>query len=104
MDYTVPELDFVLEMAAIDEPEKWQFTRSGEDNQPRSETLAGWGDRLAGRAFLWFLGRTGIGAANQGLTSWRARRSEGGLRPGLSRGGKSIDGFAKVIEDVGHKD
>jgi hypothetical protein len=89
-------LDFVLEMAAIDDPDQWSFKRADDDSQPRSETLAGWGDRLSGRAFQWFLGRTGIAAANAGLAAWNRRRGSTGLRPGLTQGGKRIE------PDVGH--
>jgi hypothetical protein len=83
-DYTIAELNFVLEMAAIDEPERWEFQRSGD--KPKSQSLAGWNDRLAGRALLALMARTGLSVASAGVARWRARQGSG-MKPGLTRGG-----------------
>ena len=89
-DYAPHELDFVAEMAALDEPDHWTFTRAGVSAEVRSNTLAEWRDRLGGPALSAFLGRTGLATAMRGIARWHASRSTGGLRPGLTRGGKKI--------------
>lgn len=90
-EYTTPELDFILEMAAKDDPETYSFKRAGAD-PPRSDSLSRWRSSLAGRALTGFLMRTGILTANKGLAAWETRRRGGtGLRPGVTRGGKAID-------------
>jgi hypothetical protein len=96
IDYTVPELDFVLEMAAIDDPDRWSFTRIGGDG-PRSVALSGWTNSLAGRALMAFLARTNTVSAVKGIAAWRSRREQGqtGMRPGFTRGGKEISPRAR---------
>jgi hypothetical protein len=88
-EHTVPELDFVLEMAAIDDPERWTFTRGGADKVVRSEAMSRWRDSLAGKALIELMSLTGATAARAGIERWRNRRS-GGMRPGLTRRGKEI--------------
>jgi len=88
-EYTMPELDFVLEMAALDDPERWTFRRGGAD-APRSETMSRWRDGLAGRALAEFMSLTGASAARAGIERWRNRRGTG-MRPGLTRRGKGVD-------------
>jgi len=83
------QLDFVLEMASIDEPDKWTFNRLGQP-EPKSQALAGWSDRLAGRALAAFMARTGLSVASAGVARWRARQGSG-MKPGLTRGGKPIE-------------
>lgn len=92
LEYNTAQLDFVLEMAAIDEPDRWKFRRSGEEVE-RSESLARWRDSLAGRALVGFLARTGLAHASRGLAAYEARRLRGtdaGMKPGLSRAGKAL--------------
>lgn len=92
IEYTMVELDFVLEMAALDDPDKWTFQRIGHAPAVASKSLASWTSRLAGKALTRFMLRTGIARANKGVAAWEARRSMGGrLRPGLSRQGKRVD-------------
>lgn len=90
----MPQLDFVLEMAARDDPDKWTFTRAG--TVQASESLTRWVDRLAGRMLMQFLMTTGLAAASQGAARWRAKKSApaagAGLKPGVSRGGKGLKG------------
>jgi len=89
-EYASHELDFVAEMAALDDPERWSFTRAGVDVEVRSNTLAAWRDKLGGSALFAFLSRTGLATAMRGAARWHAGRATGGLRPGLTRGGKKI--------------
>jgi hypothetical protein len=96
-EYTTAQLDFVLEMASIDEPGKWVFTRSGEEEN-RPKAMATWRDVLSGGALMRFLARTGTARGNANIAAWEARRMRGtGLRPGLTRAGKEIN-------DVGRAD
>ena len=90
-DYTVPELDFVLEMAARDEPERFTFTRAGTASVRQPEALARWQDTLAGPLRMRFLGRFGLTRQIEAVRAWKTRQAPG-LRPGLSRGGKEIGG------------
>lgn len=95
-DYTTAEMDFVLEMAALDEPDRWTFVRDGQragaSDVPKAR--AEWHGVLGGRLAVDYMLRTGIAAGNANVAAWRARQG-GGLRPGLSRGGKALD-------DAGH--
>lgn len=94
VEHTMPELDFVLEMAAIDDPDRWTFTRAGADTAPRSEAMSRWRDSLAGKALVELMSLTGATAARAGIERWRNRKS-GGMKPGLTRRGKDIGDGAK---------
>jgi hypothetical protein len=84
-------MDFVLEMAALDEPDKWSFTRQGRSSPAEStETMAAWHNVLTGRLALEYLLYTGIAAAQEVVNKWKTRQGPG-LRPGLTRGGKALD-------------
>jgi hypothetical protein len=90
-EYTTAQLDFVLEMAAVDEPERWVFQRGGEDRKAHAESLAKWRDALAGRALMEVLNLSGATAARAGIAAWKSRRMGGsGMRPGLTRGGRKV--------------
>jgi hypothetical protein len=91
----MPQLDFVLEMAARDDPDKWTFTRQGTIQS--SENMTRWVDRLAGRMLMQFMTATGLAKANKGRAAWKARKAAtiapaagSGLKPGMSRGGKEL--------------
>jgi len=87
----VPELDFILEMAARDEPERWTFVRAGQERTTKA--LAGWTDVLKGNLLLRYLTRIGVTAGIAGVAAWRKRQQQGGgLKPGLTRGGKPLAG------------
>jgi len=88
-DHTVSELDFVLEMASLDEPDRWSFVR-GTRSASQTTAMARWSDVLAGGLFSRFIAHTGITKGLAAVTAWR-RRQGGGLQPGLTRGGKPID-------------
>lgn len=87
------ELDFVLEMAAKDDPETWQFTRPGTDNSTPPVIMASWADRLAGKALVMIRRATGYEQAQQGVKAWEARQQTARAIPlGFSKGGKKVDG------------
>ena len=90
-DYTVAELDFVLEMAAQDDPDRYSFTRAS--GPPAAPTvLAKWSDTLMGNALMRYLERTGIASGQRALDAYRKRQAAGsGMRFGFTRGGKPID-------------
>ena len=91
-EYTVPQLDFVLEMASIDEPDSWRFVRAGADGTPKSAAMAQWNDALTGAARNVLMAATGFAQAIGGIAAWRSRHAPGaGMRLGLTRGGKRID-------------
>jgi hypothetical protein len=88
-EYSVAQLDFVLEMASIDEPEKWQFNRPLKPAQPAAPSaMAAWHNVMAGKLSVAWMARTGIADATARIQAWRARRGE--LRPGLTRAGQPI--------------
>ena len=84
VEHTPAELDFILEMAARDEPDKYAFRRAGTpDPMQRTEAGAAWYDRALGGSL-----RKSLEAATA-----RARAAAHGaqrLRPGLTRGGKPV--------------
>lgn len=91
-DYTVAQLDFVLEMAALDEPDRYSFTRDGKETGRSTSTaaLASWTDTLKGPLLARYLEQIGIGAGNRAVAAYLARKRTG-LRPGLTRRGKPVD-------------
>lgn len=88
-EYTIAELDFVLEMSAIDDPDNWTFVRGSKQSETTSKSLARWFDVLAGPLFDQYQRYMGITAGLDNVRRWRARQG-GGLKPGLSRGGKAV--------------
>jgi hypothetical protein len=88
-EYTIAQLDFVLEMAALDEPDRYSFVRNGKE-MGRSETttaLASWTDTLKGALHALYLVQIGITAANRAVAAYAARK-QSGLKPGFTRHGK----------------
>ena len=85
----VAQIDFVLEMAALDEPDKYHFQRAGRAPAPKPETTAAWFDALKGDARR----KSGLGraleAASSRLASWKANAMPQ-RRQGFSRGGKPL--------------
>ena len=91
-DYTVAELDFVLEMAAIDTPDQYTFSRAGSP-AGRSEApiaMASWMSVLREPLKQQYLERVGVAQGIRSVAMWRATQG-GGLKPGFSRAGKPID-------------
>jgi hypothetical protein len=50
LNHTEAELDFILEMYAADHPEKFKFTRPGEEQRSKAEVRAAWDRVLTGAA------------------------------------------------------
>jgi len=88
-EYTVAELDFVLEMSAIDDPDHWTFVRASKHATTTPKALARWIDVLAGPLAAQYQAYIGITAGLENVRRWRARK-ESGLKPGFSRAGKSV--------------
>ena len=88
-EHTVAELDFVLEQAALDEPDRWSFIRGGRKGATSTAAMAKWSDALGGSLFRRYLERTGLTRGIANIANWK-RRQGGGLKPGLTRGGKPI--------------
>ena len=88
--HTPAELDFILEMGARDEPDRFTFLRGGKD--PRleaSEVAAAWVAVAANDEQR--LATAGLADAQARLKVHKAKA--GGvqtMRPGLTRGGKAI--------------
>jgi hypothetical protein len=90
MEYTMAEIDFVLEMASIDDPERYVFLRGGKDpKRVALDVAAAWvatahttSDRLA---------RAGLLEAQARLKAHKQKIGSGaGLKPGITRKGKPI--------------
>ncbi len=88
-DYNIAELDFVLEMAALDTPEQYTFNREGRDGIKAPVAMAQWLDVLQGSLKARYLARIGLASALETTAAWKARQGSG-LQPGLSRGGKPL--------------
>lgn len=89
--HTPAELDFILEMGANDEPERFVFLRGGKDpRREAAEKAAAWVSIAANdREKLKVAGLTD---AQSRLNAYKARKGAvSGLQPGLTRGGKPID-------------
>jgi hypothetical protein len=91
-DYTIAELDFVLEMAAIDNPDQYTFSRGGTP-AGRSDApvaMAGWMSVLKEPLLQRYLERVGVAQGIRAVAAWKAKQT-GGLKPGFSRAGKPTD-------------
>jgi hypothetical protein len=88
-EYSVAELDFILEMSALDDPEHWTFIRAAKQAVSTPKALARWIDVLAGPLAAQYQAYIGITAGLDNVRRWRARKA-GGLQPGLSRAGKVV--------------
>lgn len=86
------ELDFILEMGAHDEPERFTFLRDGRDpHRGAVDVHAAWLGVKTGAALERQLDREGVTAANRRLADYRRRGGLGqGLKPGVTRGGKPV--------------
>lgn len=79
-------------MAALDEPDRYSFTRDGKETGRSITTtgLASWTDTLKGALRERYLESIGIAAGNRAVAAYLAKRYTG-LKPGLSRKGKPVD-------------
>lgn len=95
IDYNIPQLDFVLEMAALDEPDRWTFVRGGKGASVSApESMARWKDVLGGSLLGRFMGMIGATKGMANVAAWRKRQARG-FTPGVTtRGGKPIGGDA----------
>lgn len=77
LDLNEAQIDFILEMQAIDDPEHFQFTRTANPKMPsQSEVAAAWERVLIGKAKTGFLDRI-IGAGTKaGLQKWLSRNKD----------------------------
>lgn len=89
VEHTPAELDFILEMGARDEPERFTFLRDGKDPRRQApETAAAWTD-VAGTNEQK-LKAAGLAEQQARLNAYRKRTATApGLKPGLTRGGKA---------------
>lgn len=78
-------------MAALDDPERYTFHRSGNkvDGKAASEIAAAWLSVRSGPALARHFAKTGLEKAMRGVKKWQERQKTG-LRPGLTRRGKDI--------------
>lgn len=85
-DYSIAELDFVLEMASLDEPERYSFTRSGKQAGVKEApaAMATWLNVLTGALRDRYLERIGVARGIRSVLDWKAKQT-GGLKLGFSR-------------------
>ena len=82
VEYNPAELDFVLEMEALDNPREYRFERDGvaSDGAHNAAVKAAWASALTGRSLAQSLS----GIAFDAVAKWRAKRGgQGGLKPGI---------------------
>lgn len=85
-DYTIWELDWVLEMEALDRPKELSFSRNGQEPVTSAQVMAAWASTLTGAALVrfmkgkWSPKATAVSQAQKGI----------GLKPGITKGGKPI--------------
>jgi hypothetical protein len=98
IEYSVAQLDFILEMAALDEPDRYSFVRESTTTSPGASaaTLASWADVLSGTLQAAYMDRLGITQGNRALALYAAKHGAG-LTPGFSRGGKPIDASGNAV-------
>ena len=93
-DHTMPEIDFILEMGAADEPDRYTFLRGGKSaKQAETETRAAWHNVATGKALEQRMEADGLAEAQRRLNAYKAKLGglSGGLKPGFSKGGKPVN-------------
>jgi hypothetical protein len=89
---TLPQLDFVLEKAALSEPDKYRFSR-GKPPEPVSNATAAWWSVFEGGALQRLMSRT------LNMSVIRKRKAEATPPPGLGLRGKGLkDGVADTAD------
>ena len=91
--YTMAELDFVLEMAARDDPEHFTFIRGGRDpRKAQGEARAAWFRVLKGKARAERMEKDGLAAATRRLAEYRKRQmaQPAPIVPMITRRGKPV--------------
>ena len=89
-EYNHAELDFILEMSAIDDPESYVFHRGGDVPLSPSQVSAAWFKVLRGKALLRHTLGQAIEVANKAVEAFNGRFT-GGLKPGITQRGKAIN-------------
>ena len=81
LDYTVAELDFVLEMEALDKPDEYVFERGGiaSNNAHVPHNKAAWASVLRGTALAKFFSGIPFGP----VAAYHARQQAGAMMPGI---------------------
>lgn len=90
LEYNMAQLDFVLEMMALEQPERYSFVRS-ESSGTSSASMAKWTDVLKGAVLTRFMERIGLVTAMQNFAAYQKRKGINQLQPGLTRKGKKLD-------------
>lgn len=91
LDHTVAELDFVLEMEALDNPKGYVFKRGGvsSDGSHVPEAKAAWASALRGSALARYLSGIpfkAVQAYRERVASTTANRGQAGMKPGIKEG------------------
>ena len=92
-EHTAAELDFILEMGALDDPDRYTFLRGGRDlRRAASETRAAWFSVSAGSALAKLMEQDGVADAQRRLAEYRRQQGIApvGMKPGFTRGGKPV--------------
>lgn len=89
--HTPAELDFILEMGARDEPERFTFLRNGVDpRRVASEAAAAWASVAIDNADR--LKVAGLSEAQARLNAYKAKMGAAQtMKPGITRGGKPVN-------------
>jgi hypothetical protein len=90
LDHTPDEIDFILEMGARDEPERFTFMRGGKDARVEAaKAKAAWLDTTIDNSQK--LKMAGLAEQQAKLNQYKQRgRAASGMRPGMTRGGKAV--------------
>lgn len=88
----MPEIDFILEMGAKDDPDRFTFMRGGKDpRRDAAESAAAW--VATATTPEQKLRMAGLSEQQKRLNAYRARGSaNGGMKPGMTRAGKPLNG------------
>ena len=93
-EHTPAEIDFILEMGAADEPDRYTFLRGGKSaRQAESEKRAAWFNAVSGKALQERMEADGLAEAQRRLKAYKAKQGglSGGMKPGITRGGKAVN-------------
>jgi hypothetical protein len=91
VDYSVAELDFVLEMASLESPPLCDFQRAGALRITQAAINAAWHDVRSGKALQESAVGKAADLAARIAAAW-GRKNSGGLVPGMSKGGRPMGG------------
>lgn len=97
----MPELDFVLEMAARDQPDVWEFTRGGHEKTSAPELMSAWSDVLAGDAARRLRRADGRERADKGAAAWYARQARKSIPLGLRVHGRKASDVGSADNGIG---